>query len=150
MSNIKDKLNNDIKTAMKQKTSNLVKMLRSINAVIKQYEVDNRGVEITDAIIISLLNKMVKQRQESIIAYQKGNRLDLSQIEESEIFVIKNYLPEEISKDDIQIVIKKIIVDNNLTSMKDLGTLMKLSKEHFKNQNVDFSIVSALGKELLK
>src|SRR5574343_492046 len=133
MSNIKDKLNNDIKTAMKQKASDLVKMLRNINAVIKQYEVDNRGVEITDAVIISLLNKMLKQRHESILAYQKGNRLDLAQIEESEIFVIKN-----------------IIVDNNLTSMKDLGTLMKLSKEHFKNQNVDFSIVSTLGKELLK
>src|SRR5574343_1366870 len=145
---IRERLNNDIKVAMKSKDASL-QTLRNINAVIKQYEVDNRGVEITDAIIISLLNKMVKQRQESIIAYQKGNRLDLVKIEQSEIDIINQYLPKSVSESVIKDVVIKIISDNNLTSNKQLGVLMKLSKEQFLNQNVDFSIVSKLGKELL-
>lgn len=145
---INEKLKEDIKTAMKQKL-NTLQVLRSISAAIKQYEVDNRGVEITDVIVTAILKKMVKQRQDSITAYEKANRPDLLQIELFEKEIIETYLPEQVSEETIRNAIQELILENKITSIKELGQLMKLVKDKFANQNVNMSYVSKFAKDRL-
>jgi uncharacterized protein YqeY len=134
--------------ALKAKDSQRVQTLRLVTAAIKQYQVDNRGEEVDEAKLITILNRMVKQRQESITLFTAANRMDLVAVEERELAVIKEFLPQEASQEEIDKVIADAIAKSGATTVKDMGKVMTLVKTEL-NGKADMSKVSASIKSRL-
>ena len=124
---LKATLNADIKTALKGGDKSRTTVLRMITAAIKQREVDER-IELDDAAITAVIDKMVKQRRESEKAYRDGDRADLADKEAAEIDVLKTYLPEPLSETEIDALIDTAIRDSGATSMRDMGKAMGIVK----------------------
>ncbi len=116
-------LKSQVKEAMKNKDKERLKTLRSISAAIKQIEVDER-IEVDDARFITILTKMAKQRRESIEQFQKANRQDLIDIEEAELKIINEFLPQPLSEQEINALIKQALADTGAQSMKEMGKVM--------------------------
>ena len=108
---------------MKAGDKDRLKVVRLMLAAIKQVEVDKR-VEIDDAGVLSVLDKMVKQRRDSVEQFEKGNREDLAAIERSEIAVLEDYLPEQLSADELAALVDEVIAATGAASMKDMGKVM--------------------------
>ncbi len=144
---IKLQIQENIKTAMKAKEQKTVDALRLVTASIKQKEVDSR-TDMTDAEIITLLEKCIKQRKESIELYKKGNRDDLVEKEQFEIDVIQKYMPAAMSDEDVVKVIEKAIAEIGATSIKDMGKIMSLIKPQLAGKT-DMSKVSLIIKDKL-
>jgi uncharacterized protein YqeY len=134
--------------ALKAKDSQRVQTLRLVTAAIKQYQVDNRGEEVDEAKLITILNRMVKQRQESITQFTAANRMDLVAVEERELAVIKEFLPQEASQEEIEKVIADAITKSGATTVKDMGKVMAIVKTEL-NGKADMSKVSASIKSRL-
>jgi uncharacterized protein YqeY len=134
--------------ALKAKDSQRVQTLRLVTAAIKQYQVDNRGEEVDEAKLITILNRMVKQRQESITQFTAANRMDLVAVEERELAVIKEFLPQEASQEEIDKVIADAIAKSGATTVKDMGKVMAIVKTEL-NGKADMSKVSASIKSRL-
>ncbi len=126
-SELKERLQSDVKTAMKSGNKADLATLRLVMAAIKQREVDER-ISLDDAQIIAVLDKMVKQRKESIEQYQQAQRDDLVAKESSELEVIQRYLPQALSGDEIQALINEAIEASGAESIKDMGKVMGLLK----------------------
>lgn len=124
---LKETINNAVKTAMKAKEKKKTATLRLITAAIKQIEVDERR-ELSDDDVIAVLTKMVKQRRESIEQFTKGNRTDLADIEIAELAIIQDYLPEQLSEEEIDTLIAKAIADSGAETIKDMGKVMGILK----------------------
>ena len=120
---LKDKINDDLKSSMKAGDKDRVKVLRLIMAAIKQVEVDTRKA-LDDSAVLGVLDKMVKQRRDSIEQFTKGGRDDLSAIEAAEIGVIENYLPEQLSDAEIDAIVDEAIAATGATGMRDMGKVM--------------------------
>lgn len=120
---LKGQITDDVKSAMKAGEKDRLKVLRLVTAAIKQVEVDTR-VELDDAGILDVLNKMVKQRRDSISQYVKGARQDLADIEQAEIEVIQDYLPEQMSVEEIDAMIDEAITATGAESIRDMGKVM--------------------------
>ena len=150
--NIREKVSKNLKEAMVKKDTNLISTLRLILAAIKERDIISRGKgynsEVDDNEIISLLQTMIKQRKGSIELYIKGNRVDLAKKEEYEIKIISNFLPSQLSKQEIDEVINKTIKSPEFNSMKDMGKAIKIIKEQY-NGMMDFGYVSKVVKEKL-
>ena len=129
MSSSKDKVLDDIKTAMKAKDKERLGTLRLISSAIKQREVDDR-VELDDDGVLSVLEKMVKQRKESITQYKDAGRDDLLAKEEAELVIISEYMPEALPAEEVESLIRKAIDETGANSMKDMGKVMGLSLIH--------------------
>jgi uncharacterized protein YqeY len=112
-----------MKAAMKAGEKDRLKVVRLIMAAIKQVEVDKR-IELDDAAVLGVLEKMVKQRRDSVEQFQKGNRDDLAQIELSEIEVLEEYLPEQLSDDELDAMIDVVISATGAESIRDMGKVM--------------------------
>ena len=112
-----------MKSAMKAGDKDRLKVVRLMLAAIKQVEVDKR-VELDDAAILGVLDKMVKQRRDSVEQFEKGNREDLAAIELSEIAVLEDYLPEQLSADELAALVDEVIAATGAASMKDMGKVM--------------------------
>lgn len=122
---IKEKINNDIKDAMRAKNTGLLTTLRLITAAVKQIEVDER-VEVDDARLLAILDKMTKQRKESIAQYQKAARQDLVAQEQFELDIIAKYLPEPLSSDEVEALIAAAIAASGAEKVADMGKVMAI------------------------
>lgn len=139
---LRQRINDDVKTAMKAKDSAL-SGLRLITAAIKDKDIAARPANmngVSDAEIIDMLQKMVRQRQESIEMYTKGARPELAAKEQGEIDVINRYLPKQLSLEETDKAISAIIAETNATSIKDMGKVMNVLKERYAGQ-LDFGMV---------
>lgn len=148
---IREEITNQLKDAMINKNTNLVNTLRLIKASIKDKDIIAKGNgkgEITDQEIISVLQTMIKQRKASIDMYLSGNREDLVKKEESEIEIISNFLPEQLSSQEIETIINELIKSSGASSIKNIGNVIKLIKEKYEGR-IDLGVASKLIKEKL-
>ena len=150
--NIREKVSKNLKDAMIKKEINLVNTLRLILAAIKERDIISKGkgqdLEVNDKEIISLLQSMIKQRKGSIELYVQGNRDDLAKKEENEIKIISDFLPSQLSKEELDEIINNTIKSNEVNSMKDIGKIIKIVKEKYDGM-MDFGYVSKVIKEKL-
>ena len=150
---IREKIENHLKEAIKNKEKTRVSTLRLMLAAIKDRDIANRNSEnqavIKDDEIIKVLRKMLKQCKESAEIYKKNNREDLFKIEDQEIKIITPFLPQQLSGEEIREICEKTIKSVGATSSKDIGKVMgTLKKSHA--DVIDFSKVSKIIKEILK
>ena len=144
---LKGQIHNDMKTAMKAGNKDRLKVVRLIRAAIEQIEVDQR-IELDDAAVLGVLNKMVKQRRDSISQFRDGGRDDLADVELAEIVVIENYLPEQMSDDELDAMIAKAISDIGAESIRDMGKVMGAIKAKAEGR-ADMAAVGAKVKSIL-
>ena len=147
MSQLKQLITNDMKLAMKAKDKEALKAIRMILGAIKQKEIDER-IELTYAQSVSIIQKMVKQRKDSIAQFSDAGRKDLVDIEEAELLIINNYMPKQLSKDEIEAAVNKAISETGADSMKDMGKLMGVLKGQLDGK-ADMGDVSKLIKAKL-
>jgi uncharacterized protein YqeY len=144
---LKTRIQDDIKTAMKAKEKARLAILRLISAAIKQREVDER-TELDDTQVLAVLEKMIKQRRDSIAQYQNAGRQELAEQEQSEITVIEAYMPEGLSDEEIAAMIEAAISESGAASMRDMGKVMGLLKPKMQGR-ADIGKVSGLVKQKL-
>jgi len=144
---LKGQIHDDMKTAMKAGDKDRLKVVRLMLAAIKQIEIDERK-ELDDAAILGVLNKMVKQRRDSISQFRDGGRDDLADIELGEIAVIENYLPEQMSDDELDAMIAKAVSDTGAESIRDMGKVMGAVKAKAEGR-ADMAAVGAKVKSIL-
>lgn len=147
MASIKDKIVDDMKSAMKSQDKETLAVIRLILAALKQREVDER-ITLTDEQILATLNKMIKQRRDSINQYQAGGRQDLADKEAFEIGVIQNYLPEQMNETEIDTAVASAIQETGANSPKDMGKIMALLKSKLQGK-ADMTLVSGKVKAKL-
>ena len=148
---LRDDINNALKDAMKAGDARRVSTLRLVNSALKNADIEARGQgkpPLTDEDLLGLLQKMIKQRQESVELYQKGNRADLVAQEQGEIDIISGYLPAQMSEDEIGAVIAALVKETGATAMKDMGRVMAAIKERYAGK-LDTGKASAAVKRLL-
>jgi hypothetical protein len=124
---LKDRITEDMKAAMRSGEKERLGVIRMITAAIKQREVDER-ITLDDAQVLSVLEKMIKQRKESLVHFQAGNRQDLVQKEASEITLLQGYLPAQLSETEIDALIADAVAATGASSIKDMGKVMSLIK----------------------
>ena len=124
---IKQTISEDMKTFMRAKDTARLGAVRLLQASIKQKEIDDR-VELTDDQVLSVIQKMLKQRKDSIEAYQKADRQDLIDQEQLEIDVLSKYMPEPLTDDEVSKIIDEVISEVNATDMKDMGKVVGVLK----------------------
>jgi uncharacterized protein len=149
---MRDKINDDLKTAMKAGDKDRVGTLRLVNSAIKSADIDARPSgkdKISDADILSVLAKMVKQRRDSIEQFNAGGRPELAAKEAAEITVIEGYLPKQMSDDEAKAAIAAVIKETGAAGPKEMGKVMAALKAKYAGQ-MDFGKASALTKDLLK
>ena len=149
---LREKIETDYKSAAKAKDKNKISTYRLILSGIKDLDINNRSKaekkETDDEDIKKLLKKMIKQRSESIELYKKNNRKDLEEIEESEVEVISQYLPTQLSEEETKKICIEIINSTGASSIKDMGKVMGELKKN-NSDSIDFSKAGAVIKELL-
>ena len=141
---LKDRIQDDMKVAMRAKDKHRLGVIRLILAAIKQREVDER-IELSDAQALAVLEKMIKQRRESLAQYQSANRTDLADQEAFEIELIQSYLPAPLSETDLDALIANAIAVTGAQSVRDMGKVMALIKDQAQGR-VDMTTVSARVK----
>jgi uncharacterized protein YqeY len=144
---LKDRILQDVKDAMRSRDKPRLATLRLITAAIKQQEVDER-IELDEAQVLALLDKMCKQRRESISQFEKAGRDDLIAQEASELELIKTYLPEQLTEDEIAALIEETMATTGAASIKDMGKIMGQLKPRLQGR-ADMSAVSAMIKAKL-
>jgi len=149
---LRERLQTSLKEAMKAKEAERLSTLRLINAAIKDREIAARGeggeVEVGEGDILAILGKMVKQRQESARAYEEGGRLELAEKEMNEIRVIEEFLPRQLSADEVQAAITAAISEAGASSIRDMGKVMAVLKGSYTGQ-MDFGTVGPMVKARL-
>jgi len=147
MSELRTRINEDVKAAMKAKDKPRLQVLRLITAALKQKEVDER-IELDDAQVLAVLEKMIKQRKDSIEQYQKAGRTELAEQEAFEIGIIQEYLPEQLSEAEITALVDNALAATGASSMKDMGKVMGWLKPKLAGR-ADMGRVSQLIKQRL-
>jgi uncharacterized protein YqeY len=148
---LRDAINTSLKDAMKAGDKSRVATLRLINAAIKNADIEARGQgkdALAEDALLSLMQKMIKQRQESAELYEKGGRPELAAQEREEIEIISSYLPQQMSDLEAGAAIQALVHEINAESLKDMGRIMAALKERFAGK-MDFAKASAKVKELL-
>jgi len=148
---LRDEINSGLKAAMKAGDKRRVSTLRLINAALKNADIEARGQgkdALSDDAILALLQKMIKQRQESIALYEKGGREDLAGQEREEIEIISAYMPQQMSNLEAGAAIVAIVHEIEAQGLKDMGRTMAALKERFAGK-MDFAHASAMVKRLL-
>lgn len=147
---IKDTITSELKISMLSSNKDKTSTLRLILAAIKDREIAAREKkqDIDDAIVMDVLSKMVKQRLESADIYKKNNRLELAAKEELEIEVIREFLPKQLTEQEIKEIILKLIEETNSSSIRDMGNIMGTLKSKYAGQ-LDFALAGKLLKEHL-
>ena len=144
---LKAQITEDMKTAMRAKDQKRLGTIRLLQAAMKQKEVDER-VELDDAMIITIVDKMIKQRKDSITAFETANRQDLADKEKAEIEVIKAYLPERMSAEEITAAVQGIVAELGAAGPGDMGKVMGAVKTRLAGK-ADMGQVSAAVKAAL-
>tara|TARA_Y100001933_G_scaffold78773_1_gene80066 strand:+ start:173 stop:625 length:453 start_codon:yes stop_codon:yes gene_type:complete len=150
---MRSELDANLKEAIKSQEKQRVATLRLINAAIKDRDIAVRSEEntegVSDAEIILILSNMVKQRKQSIIQYEEGGRIELAEREREEIKIIQEFLPDQLTDEEIHIEISKLIDAQEQLTIKDMGKIMSELKEKFSGR-MDFGKASGIVKALLK
>ena len=144
---LKDLINEDMKTAMRAKDSVRLGTIRLLQAALKQKEVDER-ITLDDAAVISIVDKLIKQRKDSIAAFEKANRQDLADIEIAELKVLEVYLPARLSAQEIEAEVKAIVASVGASGPGDMGKVMGAVKQKLAGK-ADMGLVSAAVKAAL-
>jgi len=144
---LRQRIQDDIKTAMREKNRDRLQLLRMISAAIKQKEVDER-VELDEAGVTAVVEKMVKQRRDSVKQYRDGGRDDLADREAAEITVLEDYLPEQLDEAELGALVEQAIKDAGAESMQDMGKVMGLLKPKIQGR-ADMGAVSQQVKSRL-
>ncbi len=147
MSDIQQQIKADMKDAMRAKNKPLLATIRMIQSEFKRIEVDER-ITLDDTRVLSVLDKMSKQRRDSLAQFKEANRLDLAEIEQQELEVIKHYLPQPLNDQEINDILQNAIDQSQATSMADMGKLMALVKPQVQGR-ADMGTVSKLVKQIL-
>ena len=148
---LRDDINNALKDAMKARNERSVSTLRLMNAAIKDKDIEARGLSkgpLSDEDLLSLFQKMVKQRQESAELYEKGNRPELAKQENEEIAIITSYLPKQMSEDEMKAAIAAAIKDTGAVAVKDMGKVIGVLRGKYAGK-MDFAKASGLVKGML-
>ncbi len=138
----------DLKTAMKQKDQAALRTIRSIKAAILLQKTDGSGTELNEDGEIKLVQKLVKQRKDSLEIYEKQGREDLAQTEREEIDVLEKYLPAQLSEDEIKAEVEKIIAQTGASGMKDMGKVMGMANKQMAG-SADGKTIAGIVKQLL-
>jgi uncharacterized protein YqeY len=144
---LKERITEDMKAAMRASEKERLSTIRMVQAAIKQREVDER-ITLDDAQVIAVLEKMVKQRRESIAHFEQGGRVDLADKEKTEIELLQAYLPKQLSATELDALIREAIAASGASSMKDMGKVMGAVKAKAAGR-ADMGAVSARIKALL-
>ena len=147
MSKLKQLITDDMKLALKAQDKSALKAIRMILGAIKQKEIDER-IDLDDTQVMAVIQKMVKQRKDSISQFSDAGRTDLVEVEEAELSIINNYMPKQLSEGEIEAAVDKAISDSGADSMKDMGKLMGILKGQLDGQ-ADMGLVSQLIKSKL-
>ena len=149
---LRNNIDEDYKQSIKNKDQKKIDTLRLIRSAIKDKDISTRTSEnkegVNDAEILSLLINLIKQRKDSIEQFQKAKRDDLIKNEQSEIEIIKEYLPQQKTQEETEKIINEIIISNNLESIKDMGKLMSIIKNDYAGE-VDMGLVGKIAKSKL-
>lgn len=144
---LKARIQDDVKNAMRAREREQLGALRLITAAIKQIEVDKR-IELNDAQVLAVLDKMVKQRRDSLEQYEKAGREDLAEKERFELALIQTYLPEPLSADELDALIKQTIAEQGAESIRDMGRVMNAVRDQVQGR-ADMKAVSQAVKDQL-
>ena len=147
MSSLKDRITEDMKTAMKAKDSERLGTIRMITSAIKQREVDER-IQLDDTQVLAVVEKMIKMRKESIAQFQSGGREDLVAKEQKEIDLLQTYMPQQLSDAEVDALIAQAIAESGASSIKEMGKAMALLKQKAQGRT-DMAAVSAKLKAKL-
>jgi uncharacterized protein len=148
---LRDDINNAVKEAMKAKEERKLSTLRMVNSTLKNADIEARGQgkpPLGDGEVLAVLQKMIKQRQESAELYEKGGRAELAAAEREEIAVISAYLPKQMSDDEVKAAISTVIAETGAAGIKDMGKVIGVLKTKYAGQ-MDFAKASALVKASL-
>ncbi len=145
---LEQKISNDLKTAMKAKDQAGLRGLRAIKAALLLAKTDGSGQEMTGELEIKLLQKLVKQRRDSLDIYEKQQREDLAKTEREEIEVIERYLPEQMSEADLEAELRTIVAQTGASSMRDMGKVMGVAAKQLAGR-ADGKAISMVVKKLL-
>ena len=148
MSQLKQTLSDNIKVSMKARELERVKVLRNVQSVVKQIEID-RQTELDDAQVLEVLQKQLKQRQESLTIFTENGRDDLATKEQFEIDIINEFMPKQMSDDEISALVNAEIAEQGATSMRDMGSVMGVLKTKTAGR-ADPALISKLVKEALQ
>lgn len=148
MSQLKQTLSDSIKTSMKAREIERVKVLRNVQAVIKQIEID-RQTELDDAGVLEVLQKQLKQRQESLAIFTENNRDDLATKEQFEIDIINGFMPKQMDDAELAALVNAEITAQGATSMRDMGSVMGVLKNKTAGR-ADPALISKLVKDALQ
>ena len=144
---LKDRITDDMKTAMRAKDAPRLLTIRGLLAAMKQREVDER-IELDDAAVVAIVDKLVKQRKDSIVQFKAGGRQDLVDKEVEELGVLETYLPVRLGSEEIAAEVAAIVADTGATSAADMGKVMAAAKARFSGR-ADMSLVSVAVKAAL-
>lgn len=142
---LKEKLMEDLKSAMRSKEKRRKDTITMLRAAIKQREVDER-IELADGDILAIVGKQVKQKRESIKDFQKAERIDLVEQAEEEIKILMAYLPEQLTEEEIDEIVREAIAETGATSMRDMGRIMGVVMPKVKGK-ADGSLISLSAKK---
>ena len=148
---LRDQINAALKDAMKAQDARRVSTLRLVNSAIKNADIEARGQSkdaLGDDAILPLLQKMIKQRHESVELYEKGGRAELAQQEREEIAIISGYLPKQMSDDEVRAAAQAAIAETGAAGVKDMGKVIGVLKQRHSGQ-MDFAKASGIVKGLL-
>lgn len=142
------RIEEDFKSALKQSDKLKISALRLVKATIKNKQIEKQA-DLTDDDIVSLLSTLIKQRKESIDLFSKGNRWDLVEKEKQELEILQSYMPEELSNEELDSLIRQAIADTNVSDVKEIGKVMKILMPRIKGR-ADGKVVSQKVKEILE
>ena len=148
---LRDDINKALTDAMKAKNERAVSTLRMVNSTLKNADIEARGAgkpPLGDAEVLSVLQKMIKQRQESVELYDKGGRADLAGQEREEIAIIASFLPQQLSEDEIKAAVAEAVKETGAAGMKDMGRVMGALKQRYTGK-MDFAKAGGLVKAQL-
>jgi uncharacterized protein YqeY len=148
---LRDQINDAVKEAMKAKNERAVSTLRMVNSTLKNADIEARGAgkpPLGDAEVLGLLQKMIKQRQESVELYEKGGRADLVKQEQEEIAIISAYLPKQMSEPEMKAAIEAAVKETGAAGMKDMGKVIGVLRGKYAGQ-MDMARASAMVKAQL-
>lgn len=145
---LKEKLLEDLKNSMKEKNEIRKNTIQMVRAAILQVEKD-KGITLEDEKIIEIIAKETKKRKDSLSDYEKSERTDLIEQVKQEINILQEYLPKQLSKEEIREIVKKIVEEIGATSLKDMGNIMKVAKEKI-GASADGKTINEVVKEILQ
>ena len=146
--NLEAQIQKDLITAMKAKDEKALRAVRAIKSAILIFKTSGTNAVLDEDAEIKMLQKMVKQRKESLAIFEQQNRPELAQTEREEIEIIEKYLPQQLGVDEIEAVIKTIIADSGATGMKDMGKVMGAANKAFAGK-AEGAVISGIVKKLL-